>query len=143
MARLPLSSTIEQFEDEILQEKRELALISQERWRASLEGDAVKVFEARRKAAERMLDCCRTTARYIGDISTPAARRLQLMEAEARRELAEVSTTRNLDLFQIWCSTSLVPVVRDSERMAHIVATSVRKARGEKIDFHRWITRQV
>lgn len=120
-------------------EKNELVRISEERWRASLAGDAKRLFEARRAAAETMLDGCKTTARYIGSISIPASRRLELMEREARKELNDVSAKRDLDLFQVWCDATLVPLVRDSERLAHIVATSVRKGRGEVIDFHRWV----
>ncbi len=125
-------------EKSILENKQEVSRILADRSRATLSKDNLAALRAWTNASEKTLAGCNAISKYVEHFSKPIARQLEVGLKEASRSLEEVKKSRDPAQFHRWVKTQFVPHVRESERMAHVVATSVYKAQGRDVDFHRW-----
>ncbi|MFI5421200.1 MAG: hypothetical protein ACHQ1H_09570 [Nitrososphaerales archaeon] len=125
-------------ERNIIEMKRELSRISEERCRAALAGDEKEVIRSRINAAEKTLDNCSTLAKYVANFSSPVARQISQREAEARRTFQEVRITSDQRLFHEWVKKELIPLTRFAERLGHVAASAI-KTQDAPGEFHRWI----
>ena len=125
-------------EKRIQELKRALAGISEERWRAALARDEKAVVKARISASEKTLDNCEAIARYLQYFSQPLSRDIQTRGRNARASLQPIKRLGDAKELHKWVKSQLIPTTSMSERLAHLAATSVRKAQGEALEFHRW-----
>lgn len=139
LALLPISfSALSEMEDAILNSKTELSKISENRWKAILAKDEQAALKARVEATEKTLEGCKTIARYVGNFSTPIAREIEEQREGVAREFEKVRYTKDPEQLHSWMKTHLLPLVNNSERMAHVVVSSTSKMRGLEADFHKW-----
>ncbi len=130
-------------ERSILENKQEVSRILADRSRATLSKDDLAALRAWTNASEKTLAGCNAISKYVEHFSKPIARQLEVGLKETSRSLEEVKKSHDPAQFHRWVKTQFVPQVRESERMAHVVATSVHKAQGRDVDFHRWTTNTV
>lgn len=137
MARLNQADT-RNLEKRIQELKNSLAGISEERWRAALSKDEKAVVSARIKASEKTLENCNVIANYLKYISPPLSKEIQTRGQRATASLEQIKKATNAQDLQKWVKSELIPTTAISERLAHLAASSLRKAQGEDIEFHRW-----
>jgi hypothetical protein len=137
MARLDLNDT-RNLEKKIQELKNNIAKISEERWRAALAGDQKAVLRARVKASEKTLENCDTIARYLNYFSSPLSNEIQTRGEKAKTSLQKIKVTSDPTELHKWVKTDLIPPTKMAERLAHLAASSVRKAQGEDLQFHKW-----
>ncbi len=126
-------------EKRIQELKNSLSGISEERWRAALSKDERGVVKARIKASEKTLENCDAIANYLNNFSPPISKQIQSRDQLARTTLNRIKLTADAKELHKWIKTELVPSTKLSESLAHLAATSLRKAQGEDIEFHRWV----
>ena len=130
-------------EEKILNIKHELSSISRDRRLAALAGRADKVMEARVRLMQKTLENCGMLVEYVRKFSGPIAREIEIKHRRLLREFEHIREVDSPNVFHEWIRSNAVPVVRQSEQVASLAATVMKKSRGEKLDFHRWVKRQI
>jgi hypothetical protein len=118
--------------------KRELSSISHERWQAALQHDTGRVLVARKKAAEKMLENCDALAQYVSYSCPSIGRDLSNQKVRVSKKLEEIRRTNSPGELQDWYKANLIPFVKHSEALAHLVATSRRKREKAGIECYPW-----
>lgn len=137
MARLNLDDA-RNLEKRIQELKNNISGLSEERWRAALAKDQNAVLKARIKASEKTLENCDEIARYLNHFSPPLSNEVKTRGQTARISLQRIRGTTNPKELHEWIKTELIPPTKMAERLAHLAATSVRKAQGEDLQFYKW-----
>lgn len=137
MARLNLTE-MEDLEKKIHELKLALAKVSEERWRAALSRDEKAVVQARIKASEKTLENCDAIVSYLDKFSPPLSNEIRMRQQSAKASLEPIKRAAKAEDLQRWIKSELIPSTKMSERLAHLAATSIRKARGEELEFHKW-----
>ncbi|MGH2639806.1 MAG: hypothetical protein ACRDF4_11110 [Rhabdochlamydiaceae bacterium] len=137
MTRLNLNDT-RNSERKIQELKNNIAGVSEERWRAALAKDQNAVARARLKASEKTLENCDAIAGYLNHFSPPLSNEIRMREQNARNSLQQIKSTTNSREIHDWIKSELIPPTKMAERLAHLAATSVRKAQGEDLGIHKW-----
>lgn len=137
MTRLNFAD-MQKLEKRIQELKNSLIGISEERWRANLSKNQRGVVNARIKASEKTLENCDVIADYLKNFSPPLSKEILTREQTARASLKQIKVRADAQEFHRWVKTELIPPTKMSERLAHLAASSLRKAQGEDLDFHRW-----
>ncbi|HZW56578.1 MAG TPA: hypothetical protein VFF30_09840 [Nitrososphaerales archaeon] len=137
MAR-PNQSDLQSLEDRIQNLKNALSQISEERWRATHSRDHKGIMNARIKASEKTLENCTMIASYLDSFSPPLSHEIRTGEQHARSTLEQVKRTGDINELHRWIKMQLIPQARLSERLGHLAASSMLKARGGDLDFHKW-----
>lgn len=137
MTRLNQTDT-RNLESKIQELKNSLTGISEERWRAALSKDEKALVRARIKASEVTLENCDAIARYLQHFSPPLSKEIRARGQSATIALDQIKRMSNPQEFQKWVKNDLIPATKMSERLAHLAASSLRKAQGEDLEFHRW-----
>lgn len=140
MTRLNLAE-LDRLEKRIQELKDELAGISEERWRAALSRDEKTLLKTRIKASEKALDNCEAIANYLQNFSSPLSKYILTTSQSARNSLETIKRKGTEQELHKWVKTQLVPPTQMSERLGHLAASSLRKALGEDLEFHRWSRR--
>ncbi len=140
---MPLNTKeLTRIERSILENKQEVSRILADRSRATLSKDDMAALRAWTDASEKTLDGCNAISRYVEHFSKPIARQLEASLRETSKGLEDVKKSGDPVQFHRWMKTQFVPHVRESERMAHLAASSVYKAQGRDVDLHRWTGNQ-
>jgi hypothetical protein len=140
MARLNLTD-IGDSENRIQELKNDIVGISEERWRAALSRNENAVVKARIKASEKTIENCDAIASYLNNFSSPLSNEIRKRGEIAKASLGQIKSTANAQELQKWIKTELIPSTKMSERLAHLAATSIRKAQGEDLEFYKWSSR--
>ncbi len=115
-------------EDEISRTKRELNELFREEALAWRRGDSAEARSQHLALLQKELENVRSIARYIEAISPPAARDLNHWHAQMEARFHEIRDSADAATLQGWVAHDLVPHLRRSEQVAHLVATSMRAA---------------
>jgi hypothetical protein len=134
----PSLPEIARLEENILDVKSSISKISYERWQAALLKDEKNVLEARMRAAEKMLENCDLIARYVSQFCPAIGRDLSSQQKIVRSELEKIKGPSDHDSLHAWYKANLVPLVKRSETVAHVAATSHRRGQTLGDDCHRW-----
>ena len=93
---------------------------------ASRRGDSSEAHRKHLALLEKELENIRTIARYVESVSPPVARDLGRWQAQMAERFEKVRTSSDPATLQRWVAQDLVPHLRRSEQVAHLVATSMR-----------------
>ena len=93
---------------------------------ASRRGDAAEARRQQVALLEKELDNIHAIARYVEPVSAAVARDLSRWRAQIAEHLDQVRDSLDPALLQRWVAQELVPHLRQSEQVAHLVATSAR-----------------
>ena len=126
-------------ENSILKSKQDIARISEARSKATLSKDERAALRAWADASEKTLEGCGAISKYLDHFSRPIARQLQVGLDATKSGLEAAKRTGDPEEFHAWMKTQFIPHVKLSERMAHLATTTVHKAQGRNVDFHRWV----
>lgn len=126
------------FEKRIFELKTEISKSSHKSWQASIAHDKRGFVEARKKAAEVLLENCDVIAQYVGNFSPSVARSLAAQCMMVKEDYQEIRESNSADRVHSWCKRHLIPLVKSSEQAAHLVATLAEKKKSEAAGFHRW-----
>ena len=137
MAQLNYSD-LKDLERRIQTLKNSLSQISEERWRAALSKNSKAVVDARVRASEKTLESCEVIATYVNHLSPPLSHEIQMGEQKARTSFEQVKQSGDANELHRWIKSQLIPQARLSERLGHLAVSSMLKARGENVEFHRW-----
>ncbi len=132
------SPELSRLEERILVAKSDLAAVSRERWEAALRRDERGVLEARKKAADKMLDNCEALAHYVSYCCPNVARDLLGQGRSMRSELDKMRRTNDSVELHNWYKASLIPLVKHSEVLAHLAATTITKRDSKSSDCYQW-----
>ncbi len=113
-------------EDQIARTKRELNELFREEALASRQGHAAEARQRHLLLLEKELENIRSIARYVEPISGPVARDLNRWHAQMLERFNALRDHESPEALQAWVVRDLVPHLRRSEQIAHLVATSVR-----------------
>ena len=113
-------------EEEIARTKRELGELFRQETLASRRGDAAEAGERHLALLGKELDNIRAIARYVEPISAPVARDLTRWHAQMTIRFEELRRGKDAAALQRWVAQDLVPHLRRSEQLAHLVATNAR-----------------
>ncbi len=113
-------------EKEISETKRELNELFRAESLASREGDAARARQTHLALLEKELDNVRSITTYVDTISPPVARDLSRWHTQTASRFRELRETANPAALQAWVARELVPLLRRSELVAHLVATGTR-----------------
>lgn len=116
------------FEEDISRTKRELNDLFRQESLASRDGRSAEARERHLALLEKELENIRTIARYVEPISPPVARDLNRWHAQMTSRFRDVRDSRDPAALQEWVARELVPHLRRSEQVAHLLATSVRSS---------------
>jgi hypothetical protein len=134
----PSLPEIARLEEEIQIVKSDISKISNERWQAALKRDEKNVLEARTRAAEKMLENCDIIARYVSQFCPAIGRDLSGQQKTVKSELEKTKRRNNQNSLHTWYKVNLIPLVKRSEVVAHMAATSHRMGQASGNDCHRW-----
>ena len=118
---------LDPLEAEISRTKRELNELCRQANLASREG---RVTEAHRREVallEKELENIEIIARYIEPISAPVARDLRRWHAQMSNRFRRLKDSGDAASLRGWVAHDLVPHLRRSEQLAHLVATNARR----------------
>ncbi len=113
-------------EEEIARTKRELNELFREESLASRRGDAAEARERHVSLLRKELENVRTISRYVETISPPVGRDLARWHAQMEIRFEQLRRSGSDRALQDWVARELVPHLRRSEQVAHLVATTVR-----------------
>ena len=134
---------LDRIEKQILDAKHELSSLSRDRRSAAVAGETKKLMAARVRLMQKTLENCALSVEYVRKFSKPIALEIGMKHERLLKEFEHIRQVDSPDAFHEWIRSNVVPVVRQSEQVASLAATIVKKSRGEKIDFHRWTKRQM
>ena len=134
MTRLNIAE-LDKLEKRIQELKDALSGISQERWRSALNRDEKAVVNARIKASEKTLENCDAIANYLEKLSSPLSQYIVTSAQSARASLEPIKRKGNAQELHKWIKTELIPPTKMSERLGHLAVSSLRKARGDDLEF--------
>jgi hypothetical protein len=134
----PSLPEIDRLEESIQVVKSEISKISDERWRAASRGDDKSVLKAKTRAVEKMLENCDVIARYVSQFCPAIGRDLSSHQKVVRSELEKIKRRSNQESLHTWYKADLIPLVKRSEVVAHVAATSHRRGERSSDDCHRW-----
>ena len=129
---------LDKLEKRIQELKDALSDISQERWRGALKRDEKAVVKARIEASEKTLENCDAIANYLEKFSAPLSQCIVMCANSARVSLESIKRSDDAQELQRWIKSELIPPTKVSDRLGHLAVSSLRKARGEDLEFHRW-----
>ena len=132
---------MDNLEKRIQELKNGISDISEERWRAALSRDENAVVRARINASEKTLENCDAIASYLNYFSPPLSNEIRMRGRNAKASLDQIKRTANAQEIHNWIKAELIPSTKISERLAHLAASSIRKAQGEDLEFHKWSPR--
>ncbi len=113
-------------EDQIARTKRELNELFRKESLASREGDHAEARRQHLRLLEKELENIHTIARYVEPISPPVARDLNRWHAQIVERFNALKDRESPEALQTWVARDLVPHLRRSEQIAHLLATSAR-----------------
>ncbi|HET7404834.1 MAG TPA: hypothetical protein VFJ63_01830 [Candidatus Bathyarchaeia archaeon] len=96
------------------------------------------MLEARKKAADKLLQNCAALARYVSVSCSNVGRDILVQERTLRDELLTMNKTTDSSELHNWYKTRLIPLVKHSEAVAHVAATSSEKARDRDSPCYQW-----
>ncbi len=126
------------FEEDISRTKRELNDLFRQESLASRSGHLAEARERHLALLQKELENIRTIARYVEPISPPVARDLNRWHAQMTSHFLEVRDSPDPAAVQAWVARELVPHLRRSEQVAHLLATSVRTASRTAMPPYAW-----
>lgn len=114
------------FEEEIARTKRELNELFRRESLAARQGNSGEANRTHLALLQKELENVRTIARYLEPISPPVARDLERWHAQMQSRFEQLRSRGNPAEVQQWVARELVPHLRRSEQLAHLLATSIR-----------------
>ena len=121
-----MRTDLDPLEKDISRTKRELNDLFREESLAWRQGNPQEGQARHLALLEKELENIRAIATYVEPISPHVARDLRHWHSQMASRFAEVRSTRDPAAMQRWVTQELVPHLRQSEQVAHVLATSVR-----------------
>lgn len=123
-----MGTILDPLERDISRTKRELNDLFRAESLAWRQGNAAEGHARHLALLEKELENIGTIARYVEPISPVVARDLRHWHAQMTIRFHEIRNSRDPGAVQRWVTQDLVPHLRDSEQIAHVLATSVRRS---------------
>ncbi|MDG6933227.1 MAG: hypothetical protein JRN68_00870 [Nitrososphaerota archaeon] len=132
------SIELDALEGKIAGLKSELSELSRSRRQTLESQDMLKHIQIRAKQVEKTLDNCESISKYVAKFSPPIAAKLMSEHDRIRKELGQMRTLDNDQVFHEWIRHSFAPAVKFSEQMAYLVATCYRTTKQGRVSHYRW-----
>ncbi len=126
-----MKTDLHPIEQEISRTKAELNELFRQMSLASRRGDASEARRHQLALLEKGREKIWTIARYVEPVSPPVARDLGRWRSQITERLGVVRSSSDPAVLQRWVAQELVPHLRRSEQVAHLLATTTRR-RGRK-----------
>lgn len=93
--------------------------------------DQDSLWSLRVSQAQLALRCCTEIVKYVSEESPAAANELEMRVHDVSTSLLDAALLSDLQALEDWYKKQLAPLLNKAEQLAHLVATTRRKALGD------------